>query len=73
MVLEGICLEGVIEPAIARVGMAVYMKWQPNGQRSPRQFLALVSVSVICFDLKSLKNGFFLLNFFCVSPLRGKI
>ena len=35
------------------------------------QFSALVSVSMICFDLKCLKNGFLWLNF-SVSPQRVK-
>ena len=35
VVLEGTCLKGVIEPAIAHVGVATYVKWQPKGQRSP--------------------------------------
>ena len=29
------CLKGVIEPAIARVSVATYVKWQPKGQKSP--------------------------------------
>ena len=48
MVSEGTCLEGVIEPAIARVGVATYVKWQPKGQRS---FSAILSSSECVCDL----------------------
>ena len=48
MVWEGTCLEGVIEPAIARVGVATYVKWQPKGQRS---FSAILSSSECVCDL----------------------
>ena len=50
MVVEGTCLEGVIEPTIARVGVATYVKWQPKGQRS---FSAILSSSecVYVYDL----------------------
>ena len=56
MIVEGTCLEGVIEPTIACVGVATNVKWQPKGH--PVQFSALVSVSVICLDLICLKKGF---------------
>ena len=57
MVLEGTCLEGIIEPAIARVGVATYVKWQPKGH--PVQFSAPMSVSVICFDFKTSQKWIF--------------
>ena len=48
MVLEGACLEDVIEPAIARVGVATHVKWQPKGPRSPS---AIFSSSECICDL----------------------
>ena len=54
MVLEGTCLQGVIEPAIAHVGMATYVKWQSKGQRSPS---AIFSSSECVCDLFSFKTS----------------